>query len=144
MSTSRGKGGRSSSSEWRDQKSQDSYRESSRSQNKSDQHVSHQVSIEVAKSIDDHNRGPTAAANKAAINSPSNFHMKNAHTNQSIDRKLDDEIITTMNAGGGSLSAAAASRAGIQAAEFQSNPGFTDALVRQADKMYTSLEGNDG
>lgn len=129
--------------EWRDSYAQRQYREYSRSQNKDSQHASHQISIDVARYIDSHVPGRTAQANIDAVNSFSNFYMKDAYTNQSTDNRLDAGIMRKFESGE-PLSYAETARARIQAREFQTNTGFTDAYWSAARDLYRGLQSSDG
>ena len=128
---------------WRKPYQQKKYREQSQSEYKDEKQVSHQVSIKVAKHIDNQIPGPTAQTNQYAVNESSNFYMKTKDTNQSHDNKLDNGIIRKMESGE-RLTQAETDRARIQAREIQSNENYTEAFKEKADALYTSMNSADG
>ena len=82
----------------RQSQTQHDYRENSKSQNKDKQDVSHGLGLDRACNIIGH-EGGIDVSNKENLkglksfeNSPSNYQMKDSHTNRSTDKKLDHKI----------------------------------------------------
>lgn len=127
---------------WRNNYAQQKYRASSSSANKDKQHVSHKLSIEVAKYIASGIAGPAAARNRAAVNHPSNFQMKSAYTNMSTDRKLDRAIMDKADTRE-RLTLREEKRARIQVKQIMQGK-YTPRFKEEARDHYKSLRTSSG
>lgn len=87
---------RSQSKQLRDSKAQNDYRQNSKSKHKSEQHVAHYISLDIASFINSiHEDGLLCQYNilKPIINQSDNFRMVNVNTNLSNHKRIDNKLL---------------------------------------------------